>query len=127
TIAAVLSTFGNSTFDWSGTALSVTGTWAIMSNTTASFTSTDDTALDGTGKLQNLGELNVNVGAATCTISIASFDNNGTVNVDVGTMVLSGTGTSTHWGTFNVVSTLSFNAGTHTLKPSSTVVVTGGD
>jgi len=121
TAARILNTAG--TTAWAGTGgirpgsgavINNSGIWDCQSNTTMA------NPFGGTAAFNNSGTFKKSTLAGTTTVSIP-FNNSVTVDVQTGTLILSGGGTS--GGTFTGLGTLQFSAGTHDLQAASSVNV----
>src|SRR5262249_17982343 len=76
------------------------------------------------GTFTNTGTFTKSAGTGTTTFN-AAFNNNGKVEVQAGTLNLSGGGTSANYFSVSTLATLQFGGGTHTLTGNSTVAGAG--
>jgi hypothetical protein len=111
---------------WTGTDLSVINRAVLNNLAGATFDAQTDAALtagffNAPGSFNNAGTFTKSEGSGTTSVTIA-FNNSGTAEVQIGTLQLNSTGTSS--GTFTVDggATLAFNpSGNHILTATSTV------
>ena len=115
----ILNTVGTTT--WTGTGGIRPGTGAVINNSGTWDCQSDATMSNpygGMSAFNNSGTFQKSAGAGTTTVSIP-FNNSLTVDVQSGTLNLSGGGTSS--GTFSGPGTLQFGGGTHDVQAASSI------
>ena len=105
-----------------------TNTLTNAAGATLNLSSTNATPLNfytGTATLNNFGTLNQTAAGEHAIANGVAFNNNGTVNVDAGTLTISGGGTDT--GLYDVDSgaTLNFSSGTRNLNAGANITGLG--